>query len=130
MIYRRFSSCWSVWLMWKCFHDFSRTWSDILRKTDNKSCYYWKVILVIFYGTEYRGNVSRILLSDSALLLVMVPARASQNFENSQKMGKTEWNSGKNAEKCKKKRVLKGFAARGCWDPALSTLTLAVKTKW
>ena len=28
--------------------------SDILRKTDNKSCYYWKVILVIFYGTEYR----------------------------------------------------------------------------
>ena len=54
LIYWRFSSCWSVWLMWKCFHDFSRTWSDILRKTDNKSCYYWKVILVIFYGTEYR----------------------------------------------------------------------------
>ena len=52
--------------------------------------------------------MSRILLSDSALLLVMVPARASQNFESSQKMGKTELNSGKNADKCKKKGF-KGF---------------------
>lgn len=39
-------------LFFKCFS--SEGSSDILRKTDNKSCYYWKVILVIFYGTEYR----------------------------------------------------------------------------
>ena len=32
----------------------SLAWEWYIRQTDNKSCYYWKLILVIFYGsTEY-----------------------------------------------------------------------------